>query len=121
MLAAWTRRRDIVMRYVNENSAVVSARPPEGTFYAWIDVSGSGLDGKQAARLALEQAKVGVMPGNLFGEVGGRNHVRISFATSDDVVEEGMNRFCNVLTSARKGNRDYRNPDCLNVSISFVL
>ena len=105
MLEAWTRRRDIVMRYVNENSPVVSAMPPEGTFYAWVDVSGSGLDGKQAARLALEKAKVGVMPGNLFGEVGGRNHVRISFATSDDVVEEGMKRLCNVLASANRGNR----------------
>ncbi len=36
MLDAWTRRRDIVMRYVREYSHVVSAMPPEGTFYSWI-------------------------------------------------------------------------------------
>jgi len=107
MVEAWTRRRDIVMRHVYENSTVVSANPPEGTFYGWVDVSGSGLDGKHAASLALEKAKVGVMPGNLFGE-GGRNHVRISFATSDDIVEEGMKRFCNVLTVASKVNNDNR-------------
>lgn len=96
MLDAWTRRREIVMRYVNQNPKVVSAMPPEGTFYAWIDVSASGLDGKSAASLALEKEKVGVMPGYLFGSAG-RNHVRVSFATSDDVVEEGMKKFCAAL------------------------
>jgi aspartate/methionine/tyrosine aminotransferase len=104
MLDAWARRRDIVMRYVYENSRVVSALEPEGTFYGWIDVSGSGLDGKRAARLALDEAKVGVMPGNLFGEAG-RNHVRISFATSDDVVEEGMKRFCGALAGAKQAEK----------------
>ncbi len=104
MLEAWTRRKNIVMRYVYENSRVVSAMPPEGTFYSWINVSGSGLDGKQAARLALDEAKVGVMPGNLFGEAG-RNHVRVSFATSDDTVEEGMKKFCNVLRGVSEGSQ----------------
>jgi aminotransferase len=101
MLDAWTRRREIVMKYVNQNSKVVSAMPPEGTFYAWIDVSSSGLDGKSAARIALDKEKVGVMPGGLFGEAG-RNHVRVSFATSDDVVEEGMKRLCAALSAHRK-------------------
>jgi aspartate/methionine/tyrosine aminotransferase len=105
MVEAWTRRRDTVIRYVRENSPTVSMRPPEGTFYAWIDVSGSGLDGKRAARLILEQAKVGVMPGYLFGEEGGRNHLRISFATSDEIVEEGMKKLCEVLVTASKGKK----------------
>jgi aspartate aminotransferase len=105
MLEAWTRRRNTVMRYVNENSTVLSFRPPEGTFYAWIDVSGSGLDGKHAATLALEKGKVGVMPGYLFGEMG-RNHVRISFATSDEIVDEGMKRLSTVLVGASKESRN---------------
>lgn len=96
MMDAWTRRREIVLRHLQENDHVVSARPPEGTFYAWIDVSGSGMDGRRAARLALEKAKVGVMPGYLFGDAG-KNHVRVSFATSDEVVEEGMKKFCSML------------------------
>jgi aspartate/methionine/tyrosine aminotransferase len=109
MLEAWTRRREIVMRYVNESGSVLSARAPEGTFYGWIDVSGSGLDGKSAARLALEKAKVGVMPGYLFGELGGRNHVRISFATSDNIVEEGMRRLSSVLGANSKERNDQTN------------
>ncbi len=105
MLDAWARRKEIVMRYVYENSRVVSAMPPEGTFYSWINVSGSGMDGKRAARLALDEAKVGVMPGYLFGDAG-RNYVRVSFATSDDVVEEGMKKFCNVLSAASTSTKE---------------
>ena len=93
------------MRYIRENSNVVSAMPPEGTFYAWVDVSRSGMDGKRAARLALEEAKVGVMPGYLFGDAG-RNHVRISFATSDDIVDQGMRKFCAVLAGKKAGRKD---------------
>ncbi len=100
MLAVWSRRRQTIMKYVSENSEVISARPPEGTFYGWLDVSGSGVDGKEASRQLLD-AKVGVMPGYLFGNAG-RNHVRISFATNDSVVEEGMKKICEVLTNIRK-------------------
>lgn len=100
MLEAWTRRREIVMRHIEENSDVVKAMPPEGTFYSWIDVSPSGLDGAQAARIALEKSKVGVMPGNLFGEAG-RDHVRVSFATSDEIVDQGMKKFCAVLSERK--------------------
>ena len=103
MLEAWTRRRNLVMHYVSENPDILSARPPEGTFYAWIDVSGSGLDSKAAARTVLERANVGVMPGYLFGE-NGRNHVRVSFATSDSIVGEGMERLCGVLSKVRNEN-----------------
>ncbi|MGI0080921.1 MAG: pyridoxal phosphate-dependent aminotransferase, partial [Nitrososphaerales archaeon] len=101
MLDAWERRRAIVMRYVSENPEILSARSPEGTFYAWLDLSGSGYDSKAGARAVLEQANVGVMPGYLFGN-SGRNHVRVSFATSDSVVDEGMHRMCTMLSKARR-------------------
>jgi aspartate/methionine/tyrosine aminotransferase len=101
MVEAWERRRRIVMKYVEENDSVVSAMPPEGTFYGWLDVSSSGMNGKEAARRILEEASVGVLPGYLFGDKG-CNHLRISFATSDSIVEEGMKRLCSVLQNAKK-------------------
>lgn len=101
MVEAWERRRRIVMEYVKENESVVSAMPPEGTFYGWLNVSGSGMNGKEAARRILEEANVGVLPGYLFGDQG-HNHLRISFATSDSIVEEGMKRLCGVLQKNKK-------------------
>jgi aspartate aminotransferase len=101
MLGAWEKRRGIVMGHVAESDGAISADPPEGTFYGWLDVSGSGMDGKEAARRILKDARVGVMPGYLFGEQG-KNHIRISFATSDAVVEEGMVKLCSVLAEGKK-------------------
>lgn len=96
MVETWERRRGIVMEYVEENRPVVLATPPEGTFYGWLDVSGSGMDGKEAAKRILTQANVGVLPGYLFGHQG-RDYIRLSFATSDSTVEEGMQRLCSAL------------------------
>jgi len=103
MVRTWDKRRGIVRRYVEENLEVVSAMPPEGAFYSWVDVSRSGMDGKEAAKRILDEAKVGVLPGYIFGDQG-RKYVRISFATSDTVVEEGMKRLCKVLLEARVSN-----------------
>jgi|BEDMetMinimDraft_2_1075160.scaffolds.fasta_scaffold00358_2 aspartate/methionine/tyrosine aminotransferase len=101
MLEVWKRRRSIVMRYIEENYPVVSARTPEGTFYGWINVAGSGMNGNEVAKLLLKEAKVGVLPGYLFGKQG-ENYIRISFATSDQIVEEGMKRLCETLKEKSK-------------------
>ena len=100
MVEAWTRRRAMVMKHVSENSSVVSAEAPQGTFYGWLDVSPSGLDGRTAARRMLDEAKVGVLPGYLFGNEG-KNHLRISFATTDEAVDEGMSRIVSTLARAK--------------------
>ena len=100
MVDAWTRRRAMVMKHVSENGSVVSAGAPEGTFYGWLDVSPSGLDGRTAARRMLEEEKVGVLPGYLFGNQG-NNHLRISFATTDEAVDEGMSRIVSTLARAK--------------------
>lgn len=101
MVEAWTRRRAVVMRYVEEHGSLLSADPPQGTFYGWLDVSPSGMDGRQAARKMLDEEKVGVLPGYLFGNEG-TDHVRISFATTDSAVDEGMARIVTALARAKK-------------------
>ncbi len=101
MVDAWKRRREMVLEQVSQYNDVMSTKPPEGTFYAWINVSGSGMDGKEAARRALEEVKVGVMPGYLFGERG-KDYVRVSFATSDSTIQTGMERFSQLLRGGKE-------------------
>ncbi len=101
MVETWTRRRSLVLKYVNEFHDVMSIEPPEGAFYGWIDVSRSGMTGKEVSSGVLREYKVGVMPGHLFGE-SGRNHIRISYATSDEIVEEGMKRLGRFLRENKK-------------------
>ena len=102
MLKAWDRRRKVVMEYVSASSTL-SAKNPEGTFYGWVNVSKSGLDGAGAAKWVLKEENVGVMPGNLFGQ-NGKDYVRISFATSDDVVDQGMKKLCRSLDQYKKNH-----------------
>jgi aspartate/methionine/tyrosine aminotransferase len=101
MVATWTRRRKMVLRYVDEYKDVMRIAPPEGAFYGWIDVSPSGMKGKEVSTGLLKEYKVGVMPGYLFGE-SGKDYIRISYATSDDVVEEGMKRLGKFLREHKK-------------------
>ncbi len=96
MVNAWSRRREIVMKHVGSNTDVLSAIEPQGTFYGWLDISGSGMTGNEVSEGLLKERNVAVFPGSLFGEEGAA-HVRVSFATSDDVVEKGMEGLCKFL------------------------
>ncbi|MBX8643955.1 MAG: pyridoxal phosphate-dependent aminotransferase [Thermoplasmata archaeon] len=98
MVEAWSRRRDLVIKAVKGSDGLIDMIPPDGAFYAWMNVSSSGMDGKTFASRLLKERKVGVLPGYLFGDTG-RDFIRISFATSDEVVSEGMERIVDFIRS----------------------
>lgn len=83
----------------------VSVQPePQGAFYVFPDISGIygstlggvKIDGSMAfADAALEQAEVSVVPGIAFGE---DRCVRMSYATSRDVIEQGIGRLAKWIS-----------------------
>lgn len=62
---------------------------PQGAFYIFCDISKIGLDSTTFANRLLEEASVAVIPGGGFGR---DDYIRISFATSIEQIEEGINR-----------------------------
>ena len=68
----------------------VAAPMPEGAFYILADISGTGMNDIEFATRALNEAKVQVIPGSLM--LGGDNLIRMSYATSLDDLEEGIQR-----------------------------
>ena len=72
------RRRDLVVRRFNEIG--LKCHAPRGSFYAFPDVTASGLTEKNFAVGLLEKEKVAVVPGTAFG-INGTGHVRACFAT----------------------------------------
>ena len=90
MVEAWDRRRHLIARGLNSVPGF-SCPLPEGAFYALPDVSGTGLDGGIVAKRLIDEAGVGVTPGSAFGDVT-RNHIRLSFANSDDSIESSIER-----------------------------
>ena len=73
---------------------------PEGCYLAFVNISGTGLTSNQVYELLLMQAKVAVVPGlpQWFGtEADG--YIRLSFATSDVVIQDALNRIQKTITS----------------------
>jgi aspartate aminotransferase len=106
MRAAFDRRRQTIVRMLNEIPGVVCAEP-EGAFYAFPSVKsvlGKEIRGKRAgssvelASLVLDEAEVAVVPGEAFGAPG---YFRMSYALGDDDLAEGVNRVAKLLAEAR--------------------
>jgi aspartate aminotransferase len=97
MVSAWDRRRRNLAAGLNQVDGV---RCPlvEGAFYAFVDLRGTGLSSTQAADMLLQEAHVAVTPGVAFGAAG-EGHVRLSFATSDELLDKAVDRIGAVLGS----------------------
>jgi aspartate/methionine/tyrosine aminotransferase len=94
MVAAYRRRRDLVVDLLREAGLLLTV--PEGAFYVLADVSPSGLDSRSFALRLLHGRGVGVAPGSAMGGVAA-GAVRISLASSDQDLREGVGRLCELV------------------------
>jgi len=88
MVKAFDERRKFIFKRLNEIDGI-SCVEPEGAFYAFPDISGTGMDSMAFASKLLEEALVAVVPGIAFGS---DKHVRLSYATSIHEITRGMDR-----------------------------
>jgi aspartate aminotransferase len=68
----------------------ITAVKPQGAFYVFVNVSQLGLTSQNFADRLLSKANVAVVPGAAFGD---DRTVRLSYATSIDVIKKGLDRF----------------------------
>lgn len=101
MVATFRQRRDVVVEGLNALPGV-SCRLPQGAFYAFADVSGTGLTGAQLAERLLVEQGVAVLAGSAFGDHAD-DHLRISYAAATERIETGLERFGQLLTCVRPG------------------
>lgn len=100
MREAYQRRRDFIVRRFNEMG--LKCHLPQATFYAFPDVSSTGLTEKEFALRLLKEQEVAVVPGTAFGSHGAK-HIRASFSTSYERIIEAcarMERFVQSLNPA---------------------
>ncbi len=95
MVEEFARRREIVVEGLNRLPGV-SVSPPDGAFYAFPDISGTGLSGTELAFRLLE-CGVAVTPGAGFGD-DWDTHIRLSFATGEDRIRAGLERMGEILS-----------------------
>ncbi|MGI4947017.1 MAG: pyridoxal phosphate-dependent aminotransferase [Janthinobacterium lividum] len=104
-LDAYRRRRDLLVSGLNSVPGV-SCDMPEGAFYAFPSVAGllgrrtpggaALADDLSVAAWLLEEAGLAVVPGTAFLLPG---HLRFSYAASDTVIAEAIQRFATAANS----------------------
>jgi len=99
MVASYRRRRDLVVDLLREAQLLTVV--PQGAFYIMADVSATGLGSYDFAMRLLSERKVAVAPGSAFGDVAD-DAVRVSLASSDQDLREGVGRLCELAAELRR-------------------
>lgn len=89
MREEYNRRRLLIVNGLNQLG--LPTFEPHGAFYAFPNISVTGMDDETFAQKLLEEERVAVVPGNSFG-AGGEGYVRCSYATSYEKIEEALRR-----------------------------
>ncbi|MDM5228684.1 aminotransferase [Cytobacillus sp. NJ13] len=89
MKKSYKRRRNYFVQSLNELG--LTCHVPGGAFYAFPSIESTGLSSEEFAEKLLLEEKVAVVPGNIFGE-SGEGHVRCSYATSMELLQEAIKR-----------------------------
>ena len=95
MVEEFRGRRDLVVDGLNEIPGFSCLRPV-GAFYAFPDISGTGLTGAELAERLLQETGVSVLAGTAFGTVG-THHIRLSYANSRENLAEALRRIRTVV------------------------
>lgn len=90
--------RDYLAEFVHRELPTISMGKPEGTYLAWLDCRGAGLE-KSPQQFFLEKARVAMNNGAAFGR-GGEGFVRLNFGCPRSMLVEAMERIKNSLAQA---------------------
>lgn len=95
MVAQFDARRQVIVEALNGLPGV-TCTDPAGAFYAFANVTGTGLSATQAQDLFLDKAGVATVAGTSFGSWG-EGYVRFSYANSAENIERAIGRIAKVL------------------------
>jgi len=99
MVAAFDRRRRAVVAGLNAIEGI-SCVTPGGAFYAFPNITGTGLKAKAMETGLLEEAGVAAIAGTSFGAEG-EGYLRISYANSLENIELALGRIADWLATKR--------------------
>jgi aspartate aminotransferase len=94
MLKSFDQRRLRLLEGLQSISGIQCARA-KGAFYLFPKINDFGVSSMEFSAQLLEEEKVAVVPGEGFGAPG---YMRLSYATSDAVIEKGLERLARFCT-----------------------
>lgn len=99
MVKEYQRRRDYAVQAINAIDGI-SCLCPKGAFYIFINCKQLGKTSAELSQYFLEQAKIALVPGDVFGP-GGEGYLRMSFAASYESIVEGCARLKTAVAQLR--------------------
>jgi len=96
MMEKFTKRRKLIFDGLNSIKGIQCSLPG-GAFYAFPNVIGTGMNGKEFAKKCLHEAGVALVPGISFGKKA-KDYVRFSFAASQDNISQALENIKKMLS-----------------------
>ncbi len=90
MMNAFRERRDLLIAGLN-SIPNLSCVMPQGAFYAFPNITKTGMNSREFADFAINKLGIALLPGTGFGP-GGEGYVRLSYATSIETIKEALER-----------------------------
>ena len=97
MKRVYLRRRELMVNGLNSIDKI-SCLMPRGAFYAFANISRTGLSSREFAVRLLQEKHTVVVPGTGFGQAG-EGFIRLSYATSEEKILEGLKRMGEFVKS----------------------
>ena len=95
MITEFDRRRGFVYDSLKEMPGIQVLRP-KGAFYIFPNITGTGKTSEEITGYLLDEAKIAVVPGSVFGNYG-EGYIRISYANSYENLEIAMSNMNDAL------------------------
>ncbi len=95
MMKEFTSRRKLIVDGLKSLKGVECSLPG-GTFFAFPNIKGTGMNGEEFANKCLLEARVAVIPGIAFGKFA-TNYVRFNFATSRENITKAIEKIDKIL------------------------
>src|SRR3989475_2913741 len=108
MVKVFEHRRDLVLDGRNTIPGVRCTRP-QGAFYAFPNIEGTGFGERDLAERLLTEAGVAVLPGTAFGDAG-KGYIRIAYTQSEDELSRGLQRIRDFVTAHSPGVKGHSRP-----------
>ena len=96
MRASYQQRRNLICAALNEMG--LRCHIPDGSFYAFPDISATGLSSKEFALRLIDEHNVACVPGSAFGD-SGEGFVRCCYATDVELIKEAMSRMASFVAT----------------------
>ena len=98
MMTAFDRRRKFLHTELNKIPGMTCLLS-HGAFYLFPKITAFGLPDEEFCAKLLEEGKVAAVPGSAFGAPG---YLRLSYATSDEIIRKGVERLARFCAKLKK-------------------